>query len=81
MPVISSRTVHEVFGKEHRNVLRDIEKLIEKIKQSKERRGHLGGLRSELTYFYQSAYIDRWNREKTEYLLTKVAFHYCSWLF
>ncbi len=74
MPVISSRTVHKVFDKEHRNVLRDIRELIERVERSEERTGSLDGLKSEPTYFYQSTYVDKWNREKPEYLLTKDGF-------
>ncbi len=69
-----SRTVHKVFDKEHKHVLRDIRELIERVERSEERTGSLGGSKSGPTYFYQSAYVDEWNREYTEYLLTKDGF-------
>jgi len=74
IPVVSSRTVGDVFGKKHKNVLRDIRGLIERVEQSEERMGSLDGLRFEPIYFYQSTYVDERNREKPEYLLTKDGF-------
>ncbi len=54
-----SRTVGDVFNKEHRNVLRDIMVLVEKVERSNERTGSLGQLKFEPTYFSQSTYTDR----------------------
>ena len=74
MPVVSSRTVHKVFDKEHNHVLRDIRELVEKVRQSDERTGYLGRSKSGLTYFIESTYIDSWNRKQNEYLLTEDGF-------
>ncbi len=63
-----------MFDKNHQHVLRDIRELIEKVERSEERTGSLGQSKFGPTYFFQSTYIDRWNREKPEYLLTKDGF-------
>jgi hypothetical protein len=54
--------------------LRDIRILIEKVEQSKERTGGLDALKFEGIYFYQSTYLDKYDREKPEYLLPKDGF-------
>lgn len=41
--IISSRTVRDVFNKEHKNVLRDIERVTEKVERSEERTENLDG--------------------------------------
>ncbi len=74
IPVISSRTVHKVFDKEHKHVLRDIRELIERVEQSDERVGGSDAPKSGGIYFYQSTYRDNRNREYPEYLLTKNGF-------
>ncbi len=74
IPVISSRTVHKVFDKEHFHVLRDIRELIERVEQSNERTGAFNQSNSGLINFIKSTYRDNRNREKPEYLLTKDGF-------
>ena len=64
-----------MFNKEHKNVLRDVDRLIEKVKRSEEKTGNFEGApKFGATYFFQSTYVDKWNREKREYLLTKNGF-------
>lgn len=58
--VISSRTVAEVFGKAHSNVLKDIDRLIDTIKDCEN---------SSRVNFYSTSYIDSFNRKQREYLL------------
>ncbi len=74
MPVISSRTVHKVFDKEHFHVLRDIRELIEKVERSEERTGAFNQSNSGLINFIKSTYRDNRNREYPECLLTKDGF-------
>lgn len=57
----TSRDVAEVFGKEHKNVLRDIETL-----QCSESFSRLN--------FEPTSYTDRFNREQKEYIMTRDGF-------
>ena len=59
----SSRQVAEKFEKEHKNVVRDIEKLLGEI-----------GSKLSVSYFISSDYKDSMNRTQTEYLLTRDGF-------
>lgn len=60
--VVSSRMVAERFGKEYKNVLRDIDSLI-------------GSKLSLLnSYFMLSNYVDDRNRTQKEYLMTRDGF-------
>lgn len=61
--VVSSRKVAEDFGKEHKNIIRDIEGKVEEI-----------GSKLSASYFIPSSYKDSMNRVKTEYLLTRDGF-------
>ena len=63
MITTSSRQVAEKFEKEHKNVIRDIEKLSREI-----------GSNLSLSYFILSDYKDSMNRNQTEYLLTRDGF-------
>ena len=63
MLTTSSRQVAEKFEKEHKNVIRDIEKLSREI-----------GSNLSLSYFILSDYKDSMNRNQTEYLLTRDGF-------
>ena len=63
MLTTSSRQVAEKFEKEHKNVVRDIEKLSREI-----------GSNLSLSYFILSDYKDSMNRNQTEYLLTRDGF-------
>lgn len=64
IPVTTSRKVAEFFEKEHKNVIRDIENLIEK-----------DGLNFELnSMFILSTYKDTYQRDKKQYLLTQDGF-------
>ena len=55
--VIDSRTVAELFGKPHYNVLKDIKRVLERIE----------GLDNEgEVKFYFTSYVDKWNRKKTD---------------
>lgn len=63
MITTSSRQVAEKFEKEHKNVVRDIEKLSREI-----------GSNLSLSYFILSDYKDSMNRNQTEYLLTRDGF-------
>ena len=63
MITTSSRQVAEMFEKEHKNVIRDIEKLSREI-----------GSNLSLSYFILSDYKDSMNRNQTEYLLTRDGF-------
>ena len=60
-PVVSSRKVAEVFEKEHRRVMQDIREL---------------GCDSDFNAhnFVLISYIDSMNREKPEYLMTRLGF-------
>ncbi|MDQ5983903.1 MAG: hypothetical protein RUMPE_01346 [Eubacteriales bacterium SKADARSKE-1] len=60
---VNSREVAEDFGKEHKHVIRDIEKLILEV-----------GPKLDLPYFTKTNYIDCCNREQTEFLLTRDGF-------
>lgn len=59
--VTTSRNVAEVFGKEHKNVIRDIREIIES--NSNEEFGRLN--------FELSSYRNEQNKEQPEYLLTR----------
>ncbi|MDY2946712.1 MAG: Rha family transcriptional regulator [Mannheimia varigena] len=61
--ITDSHTVAKVFGKSHKNVLRDIQNLLEDCPDK------FGGLNFELT-----SYKDRWNREKPMFEMTKNGF-------
>lgn len=63
MITTSSRQVAEKFEKEHKNVVRNIEKLSREI-----------GSNLSLSYFILSDYKDSMNRNQTEYLLTRDGF-------
>ena len=55
-------------------MLEKIRALIEKVRQSDERTGDLGLLKSQQSYFIESTYINKQNKEQPEYLLTKDGF-------
>lgn len=59
----TSRDVARVFGKEHKNILRDIENL--------ECSANFGALNFELTY-----YKDEWNRRQRMYRMTRDGFSF-----
>lgn len=61
--VVTSRQIAEDFGKEHKNIIRDIEGKVEEI-----------GSKLSASYFIPSSYKDSMNRVKTEYLLTRDGF-------
>lgn len=58
---ISSLEVAEMVGREHRNVLQDIRKIIDQ----------LGELKNQQSYFVESTYINNQNKELPCFLLTK----------
>ena len=57
--VIDSRTVAELFGKRHNNVLKDIQRVSERI-EGLDNGGEVK--------FYSTSYVDKWNRKKTDVL-------------
>ena len=61
--VVSSRDIADDFEKEHKNVVRDVEKLCEEI-----------GSKLSVSYFYKTTYKDSMNRTQTEYLMTRDGF-------
>ena len=61
--ITDSHTVAKVFGKSHKNVLRDIYNLLQDCPDE------FGGLNFELT-----SYKDRWNRDKPMFEITKNGF-------
>ena len=61
--VVSSRQVAKDFGKRHDNVIRDIKRLVEMN----------SNVRAS-NYFIKSTYLDKYNRETKEYLLTRDGF-------
>lgn len=58
---ISSLEVAEMVGREHRNVLQDIRKIIDQ----------LGELKNQQSYFVESTYLNNQNKELPCFLLTK----------
>ncbi len=68
IPVTTSRAVAEQFGKAHRNILRDIEKLIQDLEQTDE-----GKTFNRLNFELISA-KDAMNREQPLYILTRDGF-------
>ena len=62
-PTTTSRIIAETFSKRHDNVVRDIQKIIRDI-----------DVDFGLLNFEDTSYIDSWNREQTEYILTKDGF-------
>lgn len=64
----SSRTISVKFNKEHKNVLRDIRNVIKNMGSN------LSSPYKAEDYFIESTYKDAYNRDKTEYLLTKDGF-------
>ncbi len=63
-----------MFDKEHRNVLRDIDKIIESIGQADKDSETLDELKFELANFIKITYKDEQNKPRPEYLLTKDGF-------
>lgn len=63
--VIDSRTVAELFGKPHYNVLKDIQRVLERI-EGLDNGGEVK--------FYSTLYVDKWNRKKPMYYLNESAF-------
>lgn len=63
-PVVTSRQVAENFEKEHKNILRDIENILE---------SEDGSILSN-AYFVESEYVNSNNRKFKEYLLTRDGF-------
>ena len=61
--VVSSRQVAKDFRKRHDNVIRDIKRLVEMN----------SNVRAS-NYFIKSTYLDKYNRETKEYLLTRDGF-------
>ena len=66
--------MHDVFDKEHRHVLRDIEELIDEADQSDVRTGNSNGSKFGSINFIKSTYTDKRNRKKLEYLHTEDGF-------
>lgn len=58
---INSREVAKMVGREHKNVIKDIRRIIEQ----------LGELKSEPSYFIESTYINEQNKEQPCFDLTK----------
>lgn len=70
-PVVSSRTLADVFEKRHDHVMRDIESAIENFsKIDLPKFGEINLIKSN--------YIDKQNRQYSEYLLTKDGFAYIA---
>ena len=77
----TSRKVAEVFGKEHRNVLRDIREIVEQLEEQGrnfEQSSYLNE-RARLkiergSNFIQTTYLDSQNQGRVEYLLTRDGF-------
>ena len=63
--VIDSRTVAELFGKMHGDVLKDIKRLLERIEKLENR---------EVLKFYESSYISVQNKKQPMYYLNESAF-------
>jgi Rha family phage regulatory protein len=61
--LVSSRIIANKFEKEHKNVLRDIDKLALEI-----------GSKMSASYFIKTSYKDTINRKQTEYFLTRDGF-------
>ena len=61
--VVSSREVAANFEKRHDHVIRDIEKLME-----------MNPILGASNYFIESSYLDKYNRETKEYLMTRDGF-------
>ena len=61
--VVSSRVIAERFGKEHKNVVRDVEKIVYEISS-----------KLSVSYVMPATYRDSMNRKQTEYLLTRDGF-------
>lgn len=71
----SSRVVATYFDKEHKNVLRDIRKLIEELGSELSHETDSSEMSHEISnYFIESTYISSRGREEVEYLLTKNGF-------
>ena len=68
IPVTSSRTIAEEFGKTHGTVMRDIRNLILELKES------LSEDRIVLYKFVEMLYKDKYEREQPEYLINKDLF-------
>ena len=68
VPVTTSRALADHFGKQHKNVLRDIESTIDQLNQTEE-----GKAFTRLNFEPISA-LDAMNREQPMYLLTRDAF-------
>lgn len=69
--VVSSKSVAEIFGKRHDNVMRDIETAKVNFKE-------LGALKFEETNFIKSTYRDSQNKKQPEFLLTRDGFSYIA---
>lgn len=65
--VTDSLTVSEIFGKEHKNVMRDITNQVEKLLEAEESN-------FVTLNFERISYRDSLNREQTKYILTEDAF-------
>ena len=67
----TSRIVAEKFGKEHKNVIRDIEEIIKNMPQPIENIGKLKIEPIKNDYFISDSYIDMSNRSYKQYLITE----------
>ena len=68
VPVTTSQAVADQFGKSHKNVLRDIQRIIEQLENSE------SGREFSQSNFGSAFYQDSMNRKKPMYLLTRDAF-------
>lgn len=71
----SSKTVAEIFDKQHKHVLRDIRNLIGELGSTLIHETHSPSLDCEISnYFIESSYVSDRGREEVQYLLTKDGF-------
>ena len=76
VPVTSSRIVADYFGKLHKNVIRDINRIISDMQDTSLTASVLDGLNFEpvKNYFIQDTYIDTKGEKRKQYLLTQDGF-------
>ncbi|WP_406543213.1 Rha family transcriptional regulator [Clostridium ljungdahlii] len=75
---LDSREVAKMVGKDHKNLLRDINTYISQMKQANEDSSKLSTPINPTDYFIESLYVNSQNKTQPCYLLTKLGCEFVS---